>query len=173
MFTDFFFYTFLFVLKEMFNQLPNREGLIDMFWTRHNCQKHRIDQKTMSKPFFFAMLGRYDGHVLFSSFHFVPTSIHPLAWLSTLCMPVQHSRGPPGEQTHTAKNGPVPQSPSPSPFPLPLCLPSPVPPCPCLYAPPVCLMTSLLIRPEAPRCPPPGASTSLSYKVSLAVSQMG
>lgn len=52
MFTDFFFYRFLFVLKEMFNQLSNREGLIDMFWTRHNCQKHRIDQKTMSKPFF-------------------------------------------------------------------------------------------------------------------------
>lgn len=55
----------------------------------------------MSKPlFFFTTSGGYDCHVLLFSLHFVLTSIHPLAWLSTLCMPVQHSRGPPGEQTH-------------------------------------------------------------------------
>lgn len=39
--------------------------------------------------------------VLLFSFHLVLTSIHPLAWLSALSMPVEHSRGPPGEQTHT------------------------------------------------------------------------
>lgn len=47
-------------------------------------------------------------------FHFVLTCIHPLR-LSALSMPVQHGRGPPGEQTHTA--GYVTAQQSPSPFP--------------------------------------------------------
>ncbi|KAK5889107.1 hypothetical protein CesoFtcFv8_015139 [Champsocephalus esox] len=47
-------------------------------------------------------------------------------------MPVQHSRGPPGEQTHTGGYGAVPQSPL-LPLPLPLSLPPPVPPCPRPY----------------------------------------
>lgn len=58
------------------------------------------------------------------------------------------------------------------PLPFPLILPPPFPPRPCLYAPPVYLMTWMLIRPEAPRCPAPGASTSPSSKVSRAVSHM-
>lgn len=69
----------------------------------------------MSKPLFFSMLSRYYYPVLLFSLHFVLTSIHPLAWLSALCMPVQHSRGPPGEQTHTGGYGVVPQSPLPPP----------------------------------------------------------
>lgn len=153
-------------------QLSTTEELIDMFWRRRRRQKHSIVQKTMSKSLFVSMLGRYDCAVLLFSLHFVLTSIHPLAWLSALCMPVQHSRGPPGEQTHTSGYGAVPQSPLPPLSPLPFCLSPPVPLCPCLYAPPVCLVTWLLIRPEAPQCPVPGASTSLSYKVSRAVSQM-
>lgn len=57
----------------------------------------------------------YDCLVLLFCFHFILTYIHPLR-LSALCMPVQHSRGPPGEQTHTAGYVGAQQSPSPFPF---------------------------------------------------------
>lgn len=104
---------------------------------------------------FFSMLGRYDCHVLLFSFSFFLTSIHPLSRLSALCMPARRSRGPPGEQTHTGGYVAVPQSPlslPPCSLYCSVCLrPSPL--CPCLYAPSVCLMTWLLIRPEAPTVP--------------------
>lgn len=110
-----------------------------------------------------------DCPALLFCFHFVLTYIHPLR-LSALCMPVQHGRGPPGEQTHTAGYAAAEQSPSP--FPFPLILPPPFPPQHCLCAPPVYLMTWTLIRLEAPWCPAPGASTSPSSKVIHAVSHM-
>lgn len=47
----------------------------------------------------------------YSPFIFFLTSIHPLSWLSVLCMPVQHSRVSPGEQTQTQGYGAVTQSP--------------------------------------------------------------
>lgn len=78
-----------------------------------------VVRKTMSKPLFFTMLCTYACPVLLFSLHFVLTYIHPLAWLSALCMPVQHSRGPPGEQNHTGGYGAVPQSPFPPPLPIP------------------------------------------------------
>lgn len=55
--------------------------------------------------------------------------------LSAPGMPVQRSRGPPGEQTHAGGYAAVPQSPLPPPSPFPLCLPPLVAPRPCLYVP--------------------------------------
>lgn len=101
-------------------QLSNTEELIDMFWRRRRRQKHSIVQKTMSKSLFVSMLGRYDCAVLLFSLHFVLTSIHPLAWLSALCMPVQHSRGPPGRTNPHRRVWSCPTIPSPTPFPSPI-----------------------------------------------------
>lgn len=69
-----------------------------------------VVQKTMSKTVFFTTLYTCDCPGLLFCLHFVLTYIHFLVWLSALCMPAQHSRGPPGEQTHTGGYGAVPQS---------------------------------------------------------------
>lgn len=90
----------------------------------------------MSKQDFFTT--HATAHVLLFSCHFVPTYIHPPAWLSAPGMPVQHSRGPPGEQTHTGGYVALPQSPPPPrphSFPVALCLPPPAAPGPSLQSP--------------------------------------
>lgn len=96
--------------------VPSYQGLesTDMFSTR--CGRPSICQKTMGESLFLkkkknTILGKYDCHGLLFPFHFFLTSIHPLSWLSVLCMPVQHSRVSPGEQTQTQGYGAVTQSP--------------------------------------------------------------
>lgn len=133
-----------------------------------------VVQKTMSKPtFFFHHVVHiwlppccYSPFILFSHLFILLHGYLPSACLSSAAgVPRENKPTAAGMKYHN-------HLPLPPPFPPPLCLPPPVPPCPCLYAPPVCLMSWLLIRPEAPQCPAPGASTSLSYKFSRAVSQM-
>lgn len=84
--------------------------LTDVFSTRRHRQKTKLVQKTMSQPHFF----HHVGHI-WLPLVVILTSIHPPPWLSALCKPVQHSRGPPGEQTHTGGYRAVPQSPYPPP----------------------------------------------------------
>lgn len=140
------------------------QWLMDMLWTR--CHHQKQSSKN-NEQIALIMLWTYNCNVLFC-LHFVLTYIHLLTWLSALCMPVQHSRGPPGEQTHTGGYEAIPPSPlPPSSHSHSVCL-LPLPICPA-----VCLMTWTLIRLEALQCPAPGASTSFFHKVSRAVSHMG
>lgn len=171
-----------------FNFFFHKTRNVLSIFKRSRVDRHVLNKASPSKihspqnneqTTFFTRLGRYYCPVLFFSLHFVLISIHPLAWLSALCMPVLHSGGPPGEQTHTGGYGAVPQSPLPPCPPTSSLLPSTIlsaSSCLTMSLPiclAVCLMTWLLIRPEAQQCPAPGASTSHSYKVSRAVSQMG
>lgn len=97
--------------KQLYRRPPG------MFWTRRHLQKQQM-QSTITKGQTPLHRGAHTtGPALLFCFHFVLAYIHPLR-LSALCMPVQHSRGPPGEQTHTAGYAAA-QQPTPTPFPIP------------------------------------------------------
>lgn len=98
---------------EMCSQLSRigvHRHVFNKVWSSKHTPKNN-GRVTLFKKKKNTILGKYDCHGLLFPFHFFLTSIHPLSWLSVLCMPVQHSRVSPGEQTQTQGYGAVTQSP--------------------------------------------------------------
>lgn len=91
-------------IKDWSPQTCFQQGVVVKAYAKKQWESHSFFLKN-------TILGKYDCHGLLFPLHFFLTSIHPLSWLSVLCMPVQHSRVSPGEQTQTRGYGAVTQSP--------------------------------------------------------------